>query len=723
MINTKYRLKCILFLLSLFLISSFTLYAKTPSSVQPSFNYSDHFPSILLKVDGSLWYVHTQSNTFKLDPITKDVVQVDGDFQNGIFVKKDGSAWSWTNLEYKGITPTKLLTDVQSVHYSNGIYGLLKNNGSLWIYGGLIDCSSPTQLTTDITSFALISDTIIFQKKDGSLWAYPELFMSSIYENKALSQITPVQLSKKVTSYEVSNNTLTFITPTKELWAWNAQGEPYKITTNVSECIYPMALKTDGTLYDLYDLEQTEIAPTPIDTHVVKLNPSLSSLDYAASTYIKKDGTLWTYIYNLKSSKKFETYQLSSTTSHLAFNGETGLVTLKDGSLWLFMGLNTLSNASPIPGFTLPSSWLGGGARLKGIRLTTDFINPSLDKIKTTTKLPDYEFLPLWITEKVYEGYDILEMNAFADESFSIKIREFIPQLDDGAFIYTLKGKGEKINHIEVDFPCDRKEDFADSTGANPYQDAKKAAINQLTGLAPYLSQMTKQSITLTASETDQLATAAIARTSSSIQKSGYIIKTLKPDEATFWGYARLAIDLPTSKSLSTNGKFLALPNETIERNYLAQLGFAKSNISRKYVNYPDFFTCTSLVGKRTPSQSTSLVSVEINHLQDRTTSYRATWSINQGYFQAHIKQCLDTIKSDVLKMNSLTKSTAQKKDLENVLAALKNWGDEYSVDSYYLGSQFTYPEDYTNLDQYDYFLLADPASKTDGTITIELNW
>lgn len=723
MINTKYRFKSILFLLSLFLVGSLTLYAKTPSSATPSFNYSDYFPSLLLKVDGSLWYVHTQSNTFKLDSIAKDVVQVDGDFQNGIFLKKDGSAWSWTNLEYKGIDPTQLLTDVKSVHYNSGIYGLLKNNSSLWIYSGLLDCSSPTQLITDITSFALISDTIIFQKKDGSLWAYPELFINSIYKDKALSQITPVQLSKKVTSYEVSNNTLTFITPTKELWSWNTQGEPYKITVDVSECTYPMVLKTNGTLYDLYDLEQTETTPTPIDTHVAKLNPSLSSLNYAASTYIKKDGTLWTYIYNFKSSKKFQTYQLSSATSHLAFNGETGLVSLKDGSLWLFMGQNTLSNASPIPGFTLPSSWLGGGARLKGIRLATNFIKPSLDKIKINTKLPTYELLPLWITEKIYEGYDILEMNAFADESFSIKIREFIPQLDDGAFIYTLKGKGEKINHIEVDFPCDREEDFAHSTEANPYQEAKKAAINQLTGLSPYLSQITKQSITLTASEKDKLATAAIARTSSSIQKSGYTIKTLKPDEATFWGYARLAIDLPTSKALSTSGKFLALPNETIERSYLTQLGFTKSNISRKYVNYPDSFTSTSLVGKRTPSQSTSLVSVEINHLQDHTTSYRATWSINQGYFQAHIKQCLDTIKSDVLKMNSITKSTAQKKDLENVLAALKNWGDEYSVDSYYLGSQFTYPEDYTNLDQYDYFLLTNPANKKEGTITIELYW
>ncbi|ADZ82018.1 RCC1 domain-containing protein [Cellulosilyticum lentocellum] len=725
--NTKCCLKNVSLWLLLFLLGSFTLYAKTPSSVTPSFNQTPYAATLLLKADGSLWSVYTEVGNFELTAIAKDVVQVDGNGQFGIFLKKDGTAWYWSNPNHQKIQPTQILSDVQAVHYNNGIFGILKNNGSLWVWGKFLNYSTPTQLMTDVSSFALVSDAIIFQKKDSSLWSYPNLFIDIIDDGKNLKDITPIQFSNQVISYEVANEYLTFITLNKELWCWNTQSQPNKITENVSQCAFPMVLKTNGVLYDIFDFKEAKISPTSIDTNVTKLNPSLSPSREYACTYIKKDGTLWTYTYTLKSSKPFETYQLSSAVANLTFNNYMGFVTLKDGSLWLFTGQDSLPNASTIPGFTLPSSWSDFGPRLKGICLTPNFITPSIDKIKITTKLPPYELLPLWITEKVTEGYEILEMTTFADESFTIQLREFIPQLDDGAFIYTCKGKGEKITRIQVDFPCTRTEDLVYSTEANASNKAKQEAIKQLTGLEPYLSHITKQSIALTPSEKEKLASTAMARASYSIKKSGYTISTLKVGEGMFWGYATLAIDLSNSNALDTNGKFLAIPNEAISRNYLSKIGFTNDQISRKYVNYPDLFSNTSLIGKRKPSasQMTNLTEVSISQAQDHSNdgSYSITWTINQDDFRKHTKQCLDMIKSDVLKFNNITKDLAKKKDLEEALTALKAWVDEGNAYSYSLGNQFTYPSDYNTLNQYDYFLLATLTNNSDDPITISLSW
>lgn len=727
----KHYFKPFLLVPLLLLLSSLAIYGKTFPSITPQINLSYDSSAFFLKSDGTLWVVNgrfTNADVLTTTYITKDVTQVAGRIDQGLFLKRDGSVWSISVNENLTFKMQQIHSNAQAVYAKDDHYMVLKNDHTLCLWEISTSTLPPLVLTTNVCCADLMPGGAIIHKMDDSLWGYTDL---NTYFNESSHPTPPcLKLADHILSYHSSSGDVTYITPRNELYYWHytfwdTPRKPKLVDTAVKDCRLPLILKTNSKLYLLDNPYSDTLQFQFVSDDVVKINPSLAPRIFDSCTFVKKDATLWAYNPCGTSSTPNVT-KLSNDVENMGFNSDKGLVALKDGSLWFFGGKLDLDSpdATLIPSFTLPNYWSGFNTCILGVPIASDFSTTSTTVIPSHKKIIGYELLPLWVSEKIQAGFELSDVILLPDSSFTIAFNALISQVDHSELPYTFSGKNGKITRITFAFPCQSASYIARST--IPQKEYQKDALTSFTKFEPLLSSLSGQTIQLTAAEKAKFVDASINQTNYRIKKPGYTLSTVLDPNDTFYGYVYAAIDLEESIALPLPDISFSLPNENIDLTHLTQLGFNSSQVYRNFSTSYGYLLTTSLYGEKSYSNTpaTQMTRLEFNRPidQPKQLSCGATWTINQEYFISNGAAYIAEIKNDVLQINSLINSTASKQDLNDVLTQLQQWAATADL-SFYDEKPFMIPSSFLEPSPYDYSLLLATPHNADHTITIELFW
>lgn len=232
-------------------------------------------------------------------------------------IRSDGTLWMWGseadiapidksfNLSYDLIqsSPVKVMDDVLSVSYGGGCTAVIKNDYSLWMWGDAAGgnlgngetegVSSPTKIMDDVIMVSRGGSHTAAIKADGSLW----LFGSNLH-----GQIGNGGRGNVRTYHDKNKN-----------WTYSLQTVPEKVMDDVAyvDCggDHTAAIKKDGTLwtwgYNMYgQLGNGKCAPgkAVVDFSADVYTPQMIMEDVAFvscgdihTAAIKKDGSLWVW--------------------------------------------------------------------------------------------------------------------------------------------------------------------------------------------------------------------------------------------------------------------------------------------------------------------------------------------------------------------------------------------------------------------------------------------
>lgn len=217
-------------------------------------------------------------------------------------LKTDGSLWTWGNNAYGQLgdnTKTHRSSPVQTVSagttwkkVSCGDLHMaaIKNDGSLWVWGGnsvgnlgdntVVNKSSPVQTVTGGTTWRSVSagnDFTASVKTDGTLWLMGFNDTGQLGDNTIVNKSSPIQTVTAGTT-----------------WKSVSAGDKHTL-----------AIKTDGSLWtwgrnfygQLGDNTKTHRS-SPVQTVSGGNNWVVIATGYGASASIKTDGSLWLWGYN-----------------------------------------------------------------------------------------------------------------------------------------------------------------------------------------------------------------------------------------------------------------------------------------------------------------------------------------------------------------------------------------------------------------------------------------
>ena len=234
------------------------------------------------------------TTTNRIDPIRilSDVVAVSAGAQHTMVIRADGSLWAWGSNDWgqlgDGTTtnrynPVRIMEDVVAIS-TNGFHSMaLRNDGSVWIWGSNnnsrlgIEATepnernpNPTRIIDDVVAIYAGVDHSMALRNDGSLWTwggngFGQLGNGSTTAwNEGISQ--PVRIIDNVSAISAHDGYTMAIRTDGSLWAWgwNRYGQlgdgtttnrhsPIRIMENVVVVSvgqsHALAVRTDGSLW------------------------------------------------------------------------------------------------------------------------------------------------------------------------------------------------------------------------------------------------------------------------------------------------------------------------------------------------------------------------------------------------------------------------------------------------------------------------------------------
>lgn len=285
----------------------------------------------------------TQSLFFR--KAMSDVADVDLGEYCGIALKKDGTTWTWGYNNYgqigngtrsNALAPVKVIDGVRQISAAGSTCCAVKTDNSLWLWGAeysrrdepyeghpvryYYQILNPKKIMDDVLCVCTHSDVNAVIKNDGSLWMWGCNEYGQLGNGNTDDSLTPIKVLENVKKVDISGSHVAAIKNDGSLWMWgvNSKGQfgngsttdsmtPLKILDSVKDVFVggssssgqTAIIKEDDTLWvsgqtNLY-LNSKYYADTNVFVKVLSdvsdadLNKEGGSHDGA----IKKDGSLW----------------------------------------------------------------------------------------------------------------------------------------------------------------------------------------------------------------------------------------------------------------------------------------------------------------------------------------------------------------------------------------------------------------------------------------------
>ena len=248
-------------------------------------------------------------------------------------------------------TPIKVMDHVRSVSFGYLFYGIIKDDGTLWMWGRTDDGvigndygydtatetnwgtaysqASPVQILDHVTALSCGTCSAAAIRDDGSLWMWGEVS----------------RIGHGVTGTGKDTN----------MDHWPVQTVPIQIMTDVNAVScgsnITAVIKTDGSLWAWHYIDSNEqgyVVHTASEP--VKLLDGVASVScgYDFLTALKNDGTLWTYgsnSFGMLGSRDAESFgapvKIMDNVVQACAGDRSGAAVCSDGTLWTW-GDNTL---------------------------------------------------------------------------------------------------------------------------------------------------------------------------------------------------------------------------------------------------------------------------------------------------------------------------------------------------------------------------------------------
>ena len=253
----------------------------------------------------------------------------DGSWHQGI-IKNDNSLWMWGRNacgqigngktdSYEGqLTPVKVLDDVKEASLGSRHTVALKNDGSVWVWGGSSYIGTNSTQKTPLkkmTGVKTVSSTgtdhVLVLKNDGTVWTFGQNNFGQIGDGTTTDRKSPTKVLTDVKFIEASGWQNIAIKEDGSLWRWgfwsngiSTKSESYwlspkKILEDVilahassSRCF---ALKSDGTLWGM-GYRYLGNGTSDNSTSMIKIMDKVVKFWYTGAVYVMKtDGSLWAW--------------------------------------------------------------------------------------------------------------------------------------------------------------------------------------------------------------------------------------------------------------------------------------------------------------------------------------------------------------------------------------------------------------------------------------------
>jgi len=293
--NWLYKSTVIILLITL--VSSSVSYASGDSSIKSTYqtiSMTDN-DSAVIKSDGSLWMWGSNGcgqlgdgtfiNRHYPVKIMDNVLSVTCLGNKTAAIKKDGSLWVWGSNDRGELgdgttinrsTPIKIMDNV--VYVSLEFFtSAIKSDGSLWIWGGegwdaLITSLTPIKVMDGVVSLCNENGLYLVIKEDESLWVFDSLINYSLgfFFNAVVGHgnSSPVKVMDNVVSVTTGNR-YSLLKNDGSFWIWgdNLWGNIGDDTT--IDRVYPVMVIEDVMLPE---------AITPISTYTQTATPTASKV-------------------------------------------------------------------------------------------------------------------------------------------------------------------------------------------------------------------------------------------------------------------------------------------------------------------------------------------------------------------------------------------------------------------------------------------------------------
>lgn len=215
-----------------------------------------------------------------------------------IALKNDATLWYFgsggslgTGDTHEIRKPTQIMTDVKAIFANNLDVYAVKNDGTLWSWGGTTHNLKPTQIMTDVKTLyfnQILSNHLVVLKNDSTVWNGSSKIMDDV---------------KTIASLSYGNGSNYAIKNDNTLWVWSEKKPPVQIMADVKSMSvgweHILVLKTDSTLWSFGNNKYGQLGignainqaePTQIMANVQAISAGTQS-----SFAITTDGVLWAW--------------------------------------------------------------------------------------------------------------------------------------------------------------------------------------------------------------------------------------------------------------------------------------------------------------------------------------------------------------------------------------------------------------------------------------------
>ena len=226
----------------------------------------DNHHNFATKNDGSLWawgvnYGRLGDGTTNFvsqwEPvkILDDVVAVSARWAHSLAIKSDGSLWAWggngagqigdgtvtissgrhprVTEDHNKLTPVKIMDDVKTISVGGWHSLVIKNDNSLWAWGGNIDGqigdgttiskSMPVKIMDDVKAVSAGEQHNLVIKNDNSLWAWGNNDYGQLGDGTTVDKLTPVKIMDDVTAVSAGRTHSLVIKNDGSILLWGRQ--------------------------------------------------------------------------------------------------------------------------------------------------------------------------------------------------------------------------------------------------------------------------------------------------------------------------------------------------------------------------------------------------------------------------------------------------------------------------------------------------------------------
>jgi alpha-tubulin suppressor-like RCC1 family protein len=244
----------------------------------------------ILLSDGSLWMcgrndfgqIGDNSITNRNEPVRvlDDVCMVSASWCATYAVKTDGTFWAWGRNDKHQLgldstddqlTPVKVMDDVAIVAASateSQWVAVIKTDGALWIWGE--SQPTPTKVLEDVSSVAVGADYIEAVKNDGTLWAFGGNSYGQLGNGTTAELTQPTKIMDDVSAVTSGGQTTMVNMHNGSVWTWGRNNT--------------------GTLGDGTSPSLTAYCPNPVQIIEGRISSVLSGVTSRKKTYRIAEG-------------------------------------------------------------------------------------------------------------------------------------------------------------------------------------------------------------------------------------------------------------------------------------------------------------------------------------------------------------------------------------------------------------------------------------------------